>query len=100
MKLKGDTLLTHFNLEYSNKIFDIFSTGKKYNYLKDYPSLRSANISYHFSSIDELIDFFEMKRFAFYQITTTDGMFGSNACGDDAVAPSVKQEAHRSLADG
>lgn len=41
-----------------------------------------------------------VKRFAFYQITTTDGMFGSNACGDDAVAPSVKQEAHRSLADG
>lgn len=40
------------------------------------------------------------KRFAFYQITTTDGMFGSNACGDDAVAPSVKQEAHQSLADG
>ena len=41
-----------------------------------------------------------VKRFAFYKITTTDGISGSNACGDEAIASSAKQEAHWSLANG
>ena len=35
-----------------------------------------------------------VKRLAFYKITTTGGLPGSNACGDGALASSVKQEAH------
>jgi putative transposase len=41
-----------------------------------------------------------VKRFAFYKITTTEGISGSNACGDGTLVSSAKQEAHRSLADG
>jgi len=41
-----------------------------------------------------------VKRFAFYKITTTEGISGSNACGDEAIASSAKQEAHWSLANG
>lgn len=41
-----------------------------------------------------------VKRFAFYKITNTEGISGINACGDEAIVSSAKQEAHRSLADG
>lgn len=34
-----------------------------------------------------------VKRFAFNKITTTEGISGSNACGDEALVSSVKQEA-------
>lgn len=40
-----------------------------------------------------------VKRFAFYKITNTEGISGINACGDESVVSSAKQEAHRSLAD-
>ena len=41
-----------------------------------------------------------VKRFAFYKITTTEGISGSNACGDETLVSSAKQEAHWSLANG
>lgn len=35
-----------------------------------------------------------VKRFAFYKITNTDGLSGINACGDETVVSLMKQEAH------
>ncbi len=34
-----------------------------------------------------------VKRFAFYQIKNTGGIPGINACGDEGIGSSVKQEA-------
>ena len=51
------------------------------------------------TKIDELASN-NIKKFAFINLKNTAGIVGINACGDGAIAPSEKQEAHSALAKG
>ena len=86
---QGKNILTIGRFEPSSKQCNICGTTNQNLQLKD----RNWTCENGHTLDRDLNASINVKRFAFYKIKNTEGISGINACGDEAIVSSVKQEA-------